>query len=114
MDHSITGRLPLGRLLITTGIALSLTMPLARNADAERGGDEAMHILHAMSDYIAAQKTISLTYDSDIEVITVELQKIQFASSGQVQLSRPDKLRVSRTGGYADVLLVFTECPGRC
>jgi hypothetical protein len=42
-----------------------------------------------MSDYLARQKTISLSFDADIEVITPEIQKIQFASSGQVLLSRP-------------------------
>ena len=31
---------------------------------------------------LAGQKTISLAFNSDIEVITAELQKIQFASSG--------------------------------
>lgn len=40
-------------------------------------------------------------------MITSKLQKIQFASSGQVQLIRPDKLRTTRTGGYRDVELVF-------
>jgi hypothetical protein len=60
-----------------------------------------------MTDYMASQKTLSLTYDTDIEVITPELQKIQFASSGQLQLSRPDKLRAARTGGYTNVEIVF-------
>jgi hypothetical protein len=60
-----------------------------------------------MTDYVGSQKSISVTYDSDIEVITSSLQKIQFTSSGQVQLSRPDKLRATRTGGYRDVEVVF-------
>jgi len=60
-----------------------------------------------MSDYLANQKTISLTFDSDVEVITPEVEKIQFASSGKMLLSRPDKLRLRRTGGYADVEIVF-------
>ena len=94
------------RLLATMSVVLAITVPLEQKAAAEQG-DDAMQILHAMSDYIASQKTISLTYDSDIEVITLDLQKIQFTSSGQVQLSRPDKIRVTRTGGYADVLIVF-------
>ena len=67
----------------------------------------AKGILKSMSDYLAGQKVISLTFDSDIEVITPELQKIQFTSSGQVLLNRPDKLRAARTGGYTDVELVF-------
>jgi hypothetical protein len=69
--------------------------------------DGASKLLKAMSDYVASRKTISVTYDSDIEVITSTLQKIQFTSSGQVQLSRPDKLRATRTGGYRDVEVVF-------
>jgi len=60
-----------------------------------------------MTDYITAQKSITATFDSDVEVVTPELQKIQFASSGQFRISRPDKLRVRRTGGYADVELVY-------
>src|SRR6516165_3951928 len=68
---------------------------------------DASRVLKAMSDYLTGQKTISMTFDSDIEVITSELQKIQFTSSGQVLLNRPDKLRATRTGGYADVEFVF-------
>ena len=40
-------------------------------------------------------------------MITPELQKLQFASSGQVLLDRPNKLHVTRHGGYADVDVYF-------
>ena len=40
-------------------------------------------------------------------MITPDLQKLQFTSSGQIKLERPDKLRVKRIGGYTDVDLVF-------
>jgi hypothetical protein len=69
--------------------------------------DDANKILKAMSDYVASQENISVTFDSDIEVITSDLQKLQFTSSGQLMLSRPDKLRATRTGGYVDVEFVF-------
>jgi len=74
---------------------------------AVRAQDDSAAILKAMSDYLASQKTISLSFDTDIEVITPDLQKIQFASSGNILLSRPDKLRATRTGGYADVELIY-------
>jgi hypothetical protein len=61
---------------------------------------DAGKILKAMSDYVTVQKNASISFDSDIEVVTSELQKIQFTSSGQVLLSRPDKVRATRTGGY--------------
>jgi hypothetical protein len=79
---------------------------IAFSAQSARADDAAM-VLKAMTDYIAAQKSVSATFDSDVEVVTPELEKIQFASSGKFQLSRPDKLRISRTGGYADVQLVY-------
>lgn len=69
--------------------------------------DDPAKILKAMTDYTAAQKSISASFDSDIEAVTPELEKIQFTSSGKFQLSRPDKLRISRTGGYVDVQLVY-------
>ena len=69
--------------------------------------DGAGRILKAMSDYLAGQKSISLTFDSDIEVMTENFQKIQFTSSGQVQLSRPNMVRAARAGGYTDVELSF-------
>ena len=84
-----------------------LIVLLLAGLPAQAQDDDAKAILKAMSDYVASQTTISLTFDSDIEVITPELEKIQFTNSGRLTLSRPDKLVVSRTGGYADVELVF-------
>ena len=90
---------------VMLGTMLTVSASLISHASAESG--DADRLLKAMTDYVASQKTISVTYDSDIEVITSHLQKIQFTSSGQVQLSRPDKLRATRTGGYRDVEIVF-------
>lgn len=76
-------------------------------ATASARADDPAKLLKSMTDYLGAQNTLSAAFDSDIEVITPELQKIQFASSGQLKLSRPDKLRVRRTGGYADIELIY-------
>ncbi len=64
-------------------------------------------MLKAMADYVGAQQTIALTFDSDIEVITPQLEKIQFTNSGKVLLKRPDGLRAHRVGGHSDVELAF-------
>src|SRR3981189_1145914 len=69
--------------------------------------DDPAKVLKAMADYLAGQKSLAGKFDSDIEVITPELQKIQFTSSGELKINRPDKLRIKRTGGYADVELVY-------
>ena len=94
----------LRRWLAAITLALTAVITVAPSARAQ---DDAAAILKSMSDYLASQKTISLAFDADIEVITPDIQKIQFASSGRILLSRPDKLRANRTGGYADVELVF-------
>jgi hypothetical protein len=86
-------------------LAAAALLAVASTARAEEG--DALKILKGMSDYLASQKTISLSFDSDIEVITPDIEKIQFASSGQLLLARPDKLRAIRTGGYSDVEFVF-------
>jgi hypothetical protein len=93
-------------LIRISATAVLVVILAAANGHGARADDSA-NLLKAMADYTAAQKSISATFDSDIEVITPELQKIQFASSGQLRLTRPDKLRVKRTGGYADVDLVY-------
>lgn len=74
---------------------------------AQAQTSDAKSILKAMTDYVSSQKTIELTFDSDIEVITPQLEKIQFTNSGEALLSRPDKLRAHRVGGYSDVALFF-------
>jgi hypothetical protein len=74
-------------------------------AQAEEGDAKAM--LKAMAAYVGSQQTIELTFDSDIEVITPDLEKIQFTNSGEALLSRPDKLRAHRMGGYSDVALFY-------
>ncbi|MGB4335810.1 MAG: DUF2092 domain-containing protein, partial [Chromatiaceae bacterium] len=90
------------RYLILAGLLVT-----ASSGALAETGDEAKAILKAMSDYMGGQQAIELTFDSDIEVITPELEKLQFTNSGEVLLSRPDKLRAHRKGGYADVTMVF-------
>jgi hypothetical protein len=63
--------------------------------------------LKAMSDYLGAQKAISLSYDSVFEVVTTEHQKLQLATSGTIALNRPDKIRTTRKSGFADTEMVF-------
>ena len=56
---------------------------------------------------MAGQKAISFEYDSNLEVVTRDKQKLALASSGTVVLSRPDKIRSTRSGGFLDTETVF-------
>src|SRR5205085_783051 len=64
-------------------------------------------LLKAMSDYLAAQKVISLSYDTIFEVVTKDHQKLQIATSGTALLDRPNKLRTTRQSGFSDTEMVF-------
>lgn len=91
---------------VGSAAALSVALASFAGARADESGD-ANAILKAMSDYVTSQKSITAAFNTDIEAVTPDLQKIQFASSGAMQLARPDKIHVSRTGGYTDVELFF-------
>jgi hypothetical protein len=92
--------------LTNRGAALSIATVFLTAAPMANAQD-ATAILKQMSDYVGAEKTVSITFDASVEVVTHDFQKVQFASSGTALLSRPNKLRITRTGGYSDVELVF-------
>jgi hypothetical protein len=85
-------------LLLCT--ALMQTAAHADEADAKR-------LLKSMSDYLAAQKAISFDFDSNLDIVTTQQQRITLAASGSVVLNRPDKLHVSRRGGFANMEMSF-------
>jgi hypothetical protein len=94
-----TARLATAALALAAGVGLS-SASLADEADARS-------LFKAMSDYMAAQTVISFDYDSTLEVVTKDGQTLGLASSGAVTLERPGKLRATRTGGFADVEMVY-------
>ena len=95
------------RTLIRIAAASASIAILSLAATQGARADDPGKILKGMADYLAGQKSLSAKFDSDIEAVTPELQKIQFTSSGEMKMNRPDKLRIRRTGGYADVELVY-------
>ena len=74
---------------------------------ARAGETQAKSLLKDMSDYLAVQRAISFDYDSNLEIVSTQQQKIGLASSGTLTLNRPDKLHVMRKGGFANVEMVF-------
>ena len=100
-------RLPSAIAPVLRAGAAALVLLSLVGAKAGAAEEDAKAILKAMTDYLAAQPTVSFTFDSDIEVIKPQMEKIQFTNSGEALLSRPDKLRARRVGGYSDVELVF-------
>jgi hypothetical protein len=98
-------RLPDLRTGLLGGAAFLALGLLAGPASADEA--DAKALLKAMSDYMGSQQQFSASYDTSFEVVTAEHQKLQVGASGDFVLQRPDKLRATRHGGFANVEMVF-------
>jgi hypothetical protein len=99
----------LGENLPATSNATPEGRALNRRVELDRITDsaEAKKILKAMSDFLGAQKNLSFSFDSVFEVVTPTDQKLGLASSGVATLSRPDKIRFARSGGFVDYEILY-------
>lgn len=88
-------------------LAVAFTVGIADMSAARADEAQAKSLFKAMSEYMAGQNAISIEYDSYLEVVTTQKQKLGLASSGTLVLNRPDKIRATRTGGFADVEFGF-------
>jgi hypothetical protein len=102
LDQPVT-RGPLG---IMTRAMLASAVYVGAVTGACAGEADATKLLKAMSDYMASQQAISFNYDAGLEVVTREDQKLSLLSSGSIVLNRPDKVRFTRSGGFADFELM--------
>ena len=97
--------------MLSTGLsfsALALVLTsLCCSIAAQADEADAKRLMKAMSDYLASQKAISFAFDTNLDIVTKERQTLGLASSGTVTLNRPDKIRATRLGGFANVEMVF-------
>ena len=90
-----------------SAVVMALIIGLGASAGASANEADAKRLLKAMSDYIVSQKAISFGFDATLEIITKDDQKLALASSGTVNLDRPDKIRATRASGHADIEMLF-------
>ena len=86
---------------------LPLIVLMGALAEVKADEADAKRMVKAMSAYMAGQESISFAYDSILEVATKDHQTLSLASSGTVLMNRPDKIRATRSGGFADVEMLF-------
>ena len=87
----------------TALLAFAMTAGAASAPATRTDEANAKKLVKAMSGYVAAQKAFSFDYDTSLEVVTKENQKLALASSGLITVNRPDKIHAMRTGGFANV-----------
>jgi hypothetical protein len=95
-----------GSLGIMTRVLLASAVCVGASTMTRAGEADAKKLLKAMSDYMASEKSISFNFDAGLEVVTKDDQKLALLSSGSVVLNRPDKVRFTRAGGFADIELM--------
>ena len=88
-------------------VVLPLIVLLGALTEVKADEADAKRMMKAMSDYMAGEKAISFAYDSIFEVVTKDHQTISLASSGTILMRRPDKIRATRSGGFANVEMLF-------
>jgi|ERR1700719_1571802 len=71
-------------IVLAVAAAGMASMSVARADEAQ-----ARSLLKAMSDYLGVQKTISFEYDTNLDIVNTQQQKIGLASSGTLTLERP-------------------------
>jgi hypothetical protein len=98
-------------LLAASAVAVTLMAwtKVAPGAAVVVAADEgqARQLLKAMTDYVGSQKAISFDYDSNLEVVTKDKQRLALAASGAVTLVRPDKIYATRSGGFVKIETFF-------
>jgi hypothetical protein len=96
----IRSRLSVALGAAATACACALPSALAQDSEAKAA-------FKTMSDFLAAQPSLSVSYDATLEIVTAGLMKVDLASSGSMSLARPDRIRMTRNAGIADVELVY-------
>jgi len=106
MIYTLPKNLILKLPLLIAGILIAGI--LSAQAVATTGMDpEADKILRSMSDFMGNLSAFSANADIDTEIIDQEGQKLQFSSSAEIALKRPNKLYFSRKGAIAYIDLIF-------
>jgi hypothetical protein len=100
-----TGRKPTTRNAAAPVIGLVLALAAAPTpAEVD---PEADQILRSMSTYLGGLSALRVEADVDNEIIDLEGRKLQFSSSVKLNLQRPGKLHVARSGPFAESELFF-------
>ena len=89
-------------VLAVVAVTGTVSISVARADQAQ-----AKSLFKAMSDYLGAQKAISFDYDTNLEIVSTQQERIGLASSGTLTLNRPNKIHLTRTGGFSNVEMVF-------
>ena len=93
--------------LLALGAAVLVMKPAPTRAQGPEIEPEAKQILKRMTDYLGGLESFSLDTENMLEDVLVSGQKIQYDFTANVQIQRPNRVRVERTGDELQQLFVY-------
>lgn len=95
------------KMLRTGAKTLALYGAMLGASGVQASEAEARALLKAMSDYVGGLTTIEIDVDTELEIVTPEMEKIGFDSSSKLRMARPNQARLERKGSFAEIDLLF-------
>lgn len=68
---------------------------------------DAATVLADMSSYLGHLQSFTAQYDVEIDTVSYQGEKLQFSSSGELSVQRPNKLYVTRKGAIVDAEFIL-------
>lgn len=99
----IRGKAATLSLCIVAGLPGGVIADSALDASDAR----ARAVLRQMADYLAEQKSFTLKASNTVEVVLVSGQKLQFDSTSDVTVERPNKIQAARIGDLDQQTFVY-------
>jgi hypothetical protein len=87
--------------------AFLVIVPGGARAESAAVDPAATQTLRRMTDYVGSLQQFSVHTQSTVEVVLDSGEKIQFDSSSDVKVRRPDRLRAERTGDLVSQVVVY-------
>lgn len=102
----------MNRFVWVVSLASSMALAQQKQQEPQQGNapavdPKAADLLRRMSDFLAAQKTFSVSAEHDTEVVTDSGQKLDFVADSTLTVQRPNKLRSDRLGEAAQLSFYY-------
>jgi hypothetical protein len=99
----------MGRALqaVTVAACCLAVSPISIAVAQESIEPDAATVLASMSSYLGGLQSFTAQYDVEIDTVSYEGEKLQFSSSGELTVQRPNKLYVTRKGAIVDAEFIL-------
>jgi len=98
------------RRIIKSALVLSATLSVlgvTNMPKAHADSAQASVLFNKMTDFLSKENVMSFKYDTNLQIVTKDGQKLTLASSNTATVNKPNQIRATRHGGFANIELFF-------